>query len=169
MTAPPDLVISALNYGDVSPVARLVHVCSGTERVAMAATFRRQLARGDADGPLFKAVLSGTLVGYGRVAHFTPRPESPREVAPAGWYLLGLAVLPQYRRRGIAMALTLKRLAWLRERARTVYYFTEPENVPSQQLHAGLGFRRTREGVFFPPSHSGVVLYSLECAQSSRS
>jgi GNAT superfamily N-acetyltransferase len=47
---------------------------------------------------------------------------------PAGWYLRGLKVHPEWRRAGIARELTKRRLSWLAERTNTVFVFLNNEN-----------------------------------------
>ena len=83
----------------------------------------------------FVAEEPSTIVGFGRVCH---------EVAdggrPGGWYLLGVIVAPEHRRRGVGLALTLARIEWLRQRADAVYYFANVANRVSIAPHEQLGF-----------------------------
>ena len=64
--------------------------------------------------------------------------------APAGWYLMGVQVRPDRRRRGLGRLLTETRLEWLSERTDCVRYFTEADNRASVALHEALGFRSVR-------------------------
>jgi ribosomal protein S18 acetylase RimI-like enzyme len=59
---------------------------------------------------------------------------------PDGWFLLGVMVADDWRRRGIGRAMTLPRLRWIAERADAAYYFTNASNQASIDLHRELGF-----------------------------
>jgi ribosomal protein S18 acetylase RimI-like enzyme len=101
-------------------------VCNGVERV------------------LFVAEADGDIVGYARAVHAC----APAE--PEGWYLLGVTVAPQWRRKGIGEALTRQRMQWVAKRADTLYYFTHRDNLASQALHDRLGFVEV-DVPFVPP------------------
>jgi aminoglycoside 6'-N-acetyltransferase I len=81
--------------------------------------------------------VDGTIVGWAKTHYF----DSPAESAPAGHYLGGVNVLPDYRLRGIGSALTRPRLEWIFERAPEAWFFTNARNIASIELHARLGFR----------------------------
>jgi GNAT superfamily N-acetyltransferase len=86
------------------------------------------------------ATLDGRVIGYGKAAFFSPPPGSPANVAPAGWYLTGVVIRPELRRRGVGLALTAARLKWIRERSPRAYYFANERNRASIDLHGALGF-----------------------------
>lgn len=120
-----------------------------------------------ADRLLLVAHEGSELVGYGRARRFEPASGrgAPHDVAPAGYYLLGLFVAPEARRRGIARALTETRLAWIRSRATSAWFFTNAQNTASIELHRLFGFVEVTRAFSFP----GVtfvgdvgVLYRLE-------
>ena len=67
--------------------------------------------------------------------------------APAGWYLMGVVVGPNHRRKGLGRQLTEARLAWLSTRTDCVRYFTKEDNRASVSLHESVGFRRVRDGL----------------------
>jgi ribosomal protein S18 acetylase RimI-like enzyme len=96
------------------------------------------------------ASAAGELVGYGRCARFDRSPDAPPDVAPDGYYMGGLLVAPQLRRRGIAEALTRARMAWTFERAPEVWYFTNARNLASIALHAKLGFGEVTRTFSYP-------------------
>ena len=89
---------------------------------------------------LFVGEHVGTVVGFGKVAHFSPLAASPENTAPEGWYLAGVVVRPERRRRGIGHGLTLARLAWIAARSGKAYYFVNEVNQASIDLHAAVGF-----------------------------
>jgi len=86
------------------------------------------------------------LTAWGMVRHLTPKVVD-EEHAPPGWYLLGVIVRSDRRRRGHGDALTRVRLDWLSSRTDRVYYFTAADNEASQRLHAAFGFHRVRGGL----------------------
>jgi len=98
-------------------------------------------------GALFVAValVDDTIVGAGKT-HFQAEPERG---APAGYYLGGVSVHPDHRRRGVGFGLTRARIDWVWERSDTVYYFTDDTNVASMRLHASFGFTEIAR---LPPS-----------------
>jgi ribosomal protein S18 acetylase RimI-like enzyme len=111
------------------------------------------------------AVVADVVVGYARTVSFEPDAGSPANVAPGGYYLLGLGVAADYRRRGIARLLTEERLRWLVGRgAEGVYYYTDRDNRGSHRLHEQLGFRQITDSFWFPalPREHTQVLYGLQ-------
>ncbi len=89
---------------------------------------------------LFVARVEGRVVGFGWVAHLTPS-ASGGHGAPDGWYLNGLVVAPELRRRGLGLRLTCARIAWALERADEVFYVVAGSNRASRRMHELLGFR----------------------------
>ena len=55
----------------------------------------------DPEGHLVVADAGGTIVGYGRARLFEPAPDAPADTAPRGYYLTGIFVHPEQRRRGL--------------------------------------------------------------------
>ena len=108
----------------------------------------------------------GVLVAYGRAFRWTRPSDALPEVCPSGWYLLGVSVREDRKRRGIGRALTRLRIEWLSERgAGTIYYFADFDNEASVRLHEEFGFRPVRRGVTFPGMSDDsieLVLHRLE-------
>jgi ribosomal protein S18 acetylase RimI-like enzyme len=91
------------------------------------------------------------VVGYGRASRFSHPPDARPDVAPEGWYLIGLIVDEAWRQRGVGRALTVARLEWLREQAaEVVWCFTGARNAASIALHDALGFREVTRDFSFP-------------------
>ncbi|MCY1145276.1 GNAT family N-acetyltransferase [Actinoplanes sp. Pm04-4] len=93
---------------------------------------------------------AGQITGYARSTFWTRPPDAPANAAPSGWYLLGLVVAPEYRRRGIGRALTVARLSALASRTSEVWYFANARNQSSLDLHATLGFVEVTRDFWFP-------------------
>jgi ribosomal protein S18 acetylase RimI-like enzyme len=107
---------------------------------------------------LLVASLEGTFAGYGRLLRFEAPADAPANVAPAGWYLVGLLVASACRRRGVGLELTRARMAWVFERADEAWFFANARNGASLGLHARLGFEEvTRDFVFPGVSFDGGV------------
>jgi ribosomal protein S18 acetylase RimI-like enzyme len=107
---------------------------------------------------LLAASQEGRIVGFGRAGHHLPPADSPPDAAPSGWYLLGVIVAPEFRRRGMAFELTRARLAWTAPRCETAYYFVNARNRASIDLHARFGFvERTRRFSFPGVAFQGGV------------
>jgi ribosomal protein S18 acetylase RimI-like enzyme len=92
----------------------------------------------------------GQIVGYGRVRHFEPDPQAAPDVAPAGYYLSGIVVHPDWRHQRIGERLTQARMAWASAFAPEVWYFTNAANQASLRLHQRLGFREVTREFSFP-------------------
>ncbi|MGZ6697965.1 MAG: N-acetyltransferase family protein [Solirubrobacteraceae bacterium] len=107
---------------------------------------------------LFVATVQGCFAGFGRTTHFIPPAGAPSNVAPEGYYVVGLLVDPGWRRRGVGLALTRARMAWAFQRAGEVWFFANARNCASLDLHARLGFVEvTRDFVFPGVSFDGGV------------
>jgi ribosomal protein S18 acetylase RimI-like enzyme len=102
---------------------------------------------------LLVARLNGAVTGYGRVKWVERPAEAGYEQVPAGWYLMGVIVGREFRRRGIGEELTRRRLAWIGERAREAFYFANSRNRASIDLHRRLGFEEVVRGFRFPGAH----------------
>lgn len=105
------------------------------------------------------ARVGGEIAGYANAAFL---PEHPGDGAPDGYYLTGVTVSPQWRRRGLGRALTRLRMAWVWERDPLVWCFVSARNGSSLGLHAALGFCEVRrapvlQGVPFEGG-TGVLL-----------
>ncbi len=92
-----------------------------------------------ADVCLLVAEVGGGVVGYGRAGRLGRRPDAGGTL-PEGWYLLGVAIVDAWRRRGIGRVLTERRLAWIAERTHEAWYFVNARNLPSIDLHRDFGF-----------------------------
>lgn len=79
--------------------------------------------------------------------------DTPLDAAPKGHYLAGVTVDPGWRRRGVAEALTARRLQWIAQRADEAFFVVNPENHASIALHARWGFKEILRG----PQLAGVT------------
>lgn len=112
----------------------------------------------------------GEVRGYGKADLFSPPADAPANSAPAGWYLTGLIVRPEDRRRGLGLLLTQSRLAWLSERCDRVYYFANEKNRATIELHATLGFVERSREFWFPGVRfegGAGVLYEVDLRNRS--
>jgi len=94
----------------------------------------------------FVVIGSGAILAWAITRFIEPEVEDA-DHAPPGWYLMGVIVRPDMRRRGFGEQLTQARLRWLETRTDRVYYFTTADNHASRTLHESFGFRRVREGL----------------------
>lgn len=93
---------------------------------------------------------AGKVVGYGRVHFFRSSPDAPPQVAPDGFYLIGLCISEGYRRRGLGRALTKARLDWIALRETRAWFFTNARNAASLRLHTQLGFHEVTRNFEYP-------------------
>ena len=85
------------------------------------------------------------VVGWAKT-HYYDVGDGP---APAGHYLGGITVAADYRRRGVATAMTTSRLEWIWERADAAWYVVNARNSTSLALHQQWGFREVARGAAF--------------------
>lgn len=98
---------------------------------------------------MFVAEAEGKIVGFGRAIRYSYSIIKDRYPAPYGWYLMGMVVHNNYRRRGIGETLTKLRLEEIFKRTDRAYYIVNAENKSSIKLHEKLGFRIIEEGEGF--------------------
>ena len=99
---------------------------------------------------LFVASVEGCFAGFGRTTHFIPPAGARPNVAPEGYYVVGLLVDPAWRRRGVGLALTRARMGRAFERGEHVWFFANARNRASLDLHARLGFVEVTRDFAFP-------------------
>ena len=160
----PDLVIRPLEAADVPAAAAIIAGCADGDAAHHAGLLERRLARRKADDVQLIAELSGQIAGVGRATYFEPAEDAPENAAPSGFYLLGVNVDPEQRRRGIGRALTQARLTWIARRAPVAWFFTDADNEASIRLHEAFGFRRNTGDFWFPTASFGPhggLLFSL--------
>ncbi len=151
MASIKDLVIRKADMKDAKQLSEIRLEREGGELESHLAKFKKELSKNDEDKLLlFVAEIGNNIVGFGRARYFTPPPDPPVNIAPEGWYLMGVIVRKAFRRKGIAKALTLRRLKWLSERASKAYYFTIVGNQASIDLHKPFGFVEITRDFIYP-------------------
>ncbi|WP_432190334.1 GNAT family N-acetyltransferase [Streptomyces sp. Tue6028] len=141
---PVTAVVAEAAGDDVSVLALLQARARGgsagewAERIHRALCSERSL--------VITAKVSGEAVGYANAAFL---PEHAEDGAPAGYYLTGVTVDPDWRRRGIARLLTRRRVDWIWERDSAVWCFISAKNRASLDLHRELGFVQVTVGASF--------------------
>lgn len=86
------------------------------------------------------ATIENIVVGYAR-ARVINDDKAPYP-APLGWYLMGVLVAPEFRKRGIARRLTEFRLNWLKNKTKEIFYVTNISNKASIHLHKEFKFKK---------------------------
>ncbi len=82
------------------------------------------------------ATINGEIAGAAKTHQHAERDGH----APAGHYLGGVVVGPQWRRQGVGSLLTKARLEWIWQRSDRAFYFTNEHNDASIELHRRFGF-----------------------------
>jgi ribosomal protein S18 acetylase RimI-like enzyme len=137
---------------DVTELAAIEAAREGGEAAEHASKLAKAIAAANAtgDGLVLAALHRRRLVGVGKVTRFAPRPDAAPNAAPAGWYLSGVIVEPDYRRRGVGRSLTRARLDWIAKRDHSAYYFANARNEASIDLHRSFGFVELTRDFTFP-------------------
>jgi aminoglycoside 6'-N-acetyltransferase I len=99
----------------------------------------------DPNRQLLVALVDDIVVGWAKT-HYWARGDG---TARAGHYLGGITVAPSHRRKGIADALTARRLEWIRERAADAWYIVNASNLASIDLHKRWGFEEVARSSSF--------------------
>ncbi|MCY1718648.1 GNAT family N-acetyltransferase [Microbacterium sp. SL62] len=130
--------------------------------------FRHHIEQAIADPSslLVVATADDELIAWAMTSYFDHADGS----APAGYYLMGITVVPEFRRRGVATKLVQVRLDWIRQRDRRAYFFTNTSNELSIRLHERVGFREIERGAQFrgvPFDGGQGVLFSIQLPEPS--
>lgn len=162
------LVIRRAGVADLPAMAKIAARREGGAPSGHARSLQRfRLVSRRGRGLLLCARVGPRVLGYAKVARFAPGPGAPPNAAPPGWYLAGVVVDPEFRRRGVATALTGARLRWIAAKAREAYYFANATNRVSIALHEGFGFVEVTRDFWFPEVafEGGVgILFRCELA-----
>lgn len=142
-----DVVVRVATGEDLAQCGELVARREGSDAGAATARLRHIHARDDQ--VVLVATLHGQVVGYATAGRLTPVADGGRD-APDGWYLNGVVVAPEYRRRGIGRALTQARCDWVWQRAEAIHYVVSHANRASLDLHESLGFRELTRDFALP-------------------
>jgi len=94
------------------------------------------------------------VLGYGRTTWIFVPSGAPANVSPMGYYLGGLIVASQHRRRGVGARLTAERMRFIARHSADAWYLVNQHNSASIALHDAYGFHETTRDFVFP----GVVL-----------
>jgi ribosomal protein S18 acetylase RimI-like enzyme len=163
-----DVVIRAAIADDVADLAALEAEREGGDPAEYAAKLEKLIAASATRKTLaLTAQHKSRLVGLAKVTRFAPPPDSPPSIAPAGWYLSGVIVAPDYRRSGIGRRLTHARLTWIAERDHAAYYVSNARNRASIDLHRAFGFIELTRNFSFPGAsfEGGIgILFRAELA-----
>jgi len=137
-----DLLIRPAVVSDVTELGAIEAAREGGKAAEYALRLEMSITswNATAQGLILVAEHEGRLVGLAKVKHFTPPDDAPLNVAPSGWYLAGVIVVPEHRRRSVGRILTQARLNWIAQRDRWAYYFANAQNRVSIELHQQFGF-----------------------------
>ncbi|WP_331744726.1 GNAT family N-acetyltransferase [Kitasatospora sp. NBC_01300] len=144
--APVTAVVAEAVEDDVPTLAVMQARARGGSAGEWADRIHRALRSERSRSLVITAKVSGEAVGYANVAFL---PEHAVDGAPAGYYLTGVTVDPDWRRRGIARLLTLRRMEWVWKSGSAVWCFISARNRASLDLHREVGFDRVAFGASF--------------------
>lgn len=103
------------------------------------------------------ARIGGTLAGYGFM--LTVADEAT---------LANIAVLPEFRKRGVGRAMALRLLGTCRERGAAVCFLeVRRSNAAARRLYASLGFDEisVRKGYYHDPTEDAVIMKKELCSE----
>ncbi len=135
-SAPDGLSLRFAAPKDITAIAQLSAERDGNDLQPHLNVVTRHLALPATRMRLWVVTAAARILGFARCAIH----DHPYQNAPCGWYLAGVVIAAQHRRRGLAHQLTEARLRWLQARTQHVYYYANARNQASIDLHAALGF-----------------------------
>lgn len=147
-----DLIIRPAVIDDAKELGRITAEREGGDPDEHARRLERAITEWSksSQGIILVAVYESELIGFGKIRYFTLPPDSHANIAPQGWYLSGVIVKPEYRRRGVGRQLTQARLNWIALRADCAYYLANAQNRVSIELHQKLGFTELTRDFIYP-------------------
>lgn len=164
---PAGLIVRPATPTDCEGLAALVQERQGGALEPYFRRFQEELATYPTEehNLLLVAAHNDRVLGFCRARRHERQENAPPNAAPVGWYLSGLMVAVDSRRRGIGAELTLRRLQWIAARADEAYYFTNARNLVSIALHARFGFVELTRDFVLPGANfeGGVgILFRVE-------
>lgn len=141
-----DVIVRSFRVEDAEAVAAIY-----ASREGLSVLSARDIVstwREDATRVVQVAERAGQVCGHGKAEWIDPAARGG--VGPTGWYLTGLMVQPDARRRGVGRKLTQTRIDVLSSRTSEVWYFANALNRASIALHKEFGFTRVAENIAIP-------------------
>lgn len=148
--APLPVEVREARRADVEAISRLSQQRRGVPLSRIRKKIAREIEESQPDHVLLVAVLDRKVVAFARARRYVPAEDAPANTVPEGYYLLGVVVAPEARRRGVARALTRARLDWIAERADVAFYFAHSENRASHAAHDEFGFVEVSRDFSYP-------------------
>ncbi|MCB0723471.1 MAG: GNAT family N-acetyltransferase [Ignavibacteriae bacterium] len=161
---PEGFTIRLAKEGDEEGIAVLRHEREGGEYDELLAQSKTLVREGlDIETThVFIAEIPGLIIGFCIMRYFIPGDDAPVNTAPGGWYLLGINVKKEYRRRGVGTELIRVRLKFIPGTCDTAYYFTNPKNFTSQAFHSRFGFEEIKEDIVYPKRKPTTIYYRID-------
>jgi len=146
------LIVRSSVPSDVPAIAQITAERNGDDASRYFESLRSEIDElpKRSDRILLSGVIDSRVVGFARARIFVPPDNAPANVAPTGWYLLGVTVNATFRRRGIGRELTRSRLIEISKRSREAFYFANAMNRASIDLHASFGFIEVTRDFWYP-------------------
>ena len=130
---------------DISRIAEITHDFEPQTIEGYRNAFYKQVLQNteqDSNAYIFVALIDEYIVGHGKLFYFNDQKHDVDFESPQGWYLNGIIVDPEYRRRGVARKLLKAResFAFHYKSGQDIYSIVSAENVPSINYHLNSGF-----------------------------
>jgi HAD superfamily hydrolase (TIGR01509 family) len=140
-------IIRDIGESDIESVAHIVWERDEKENTLSSYIERITNEFKNSDRDNWKMVVAesdGKILGYGRLVKVEHRDDWAFS-SPSGWYLMGVAVSHDYRRMGIAKAITEYRLNILSKITDQVFYICNARNKSSIVLHDSFRFKKVSD------------------------
>jgi len=145
------LVVRPARPEDADEIGRISAAREGGDVEEHRVAVRRLLedSRGDRSRLVLVATLGDRVIGFGKARYLRSEGRTSVGETPDGWYLTGVIVDSEHRRRGVGARLTAERLSWIADRDDAAYYFANARNRVTVALHEGFGFVEVARGAEF--------------------
>ena len=144
-----DISIREVKKSDYKEIAKIVW--ERDEKKGLISDYNERFKKefkklGSANWYMHVAIHENKIVGYGRLVKITEVIGIP---GPLGWYLMGITVSHNYRRKGIGEKLTKFRLEFAAKLCSEIYFVCNAQNETSIYIHEKLGFQKILKGKGF--------------------
>ena len=166
IAAPLPISIRYARLADIAEIARLTFQRHGGDPLFHVRNIESMLVAGHVK--VMVAEYLGKTIAFGKHSRIDPPENHPLNSVPRGWYLVGLIVDEEFRRRGIGKALTRHRMEHLFRETEEIFYFANENNRVSIALHQLFGFVEVDRDIWVPGVTFSEGVGVLFCATKGR-
>ncbi|MDA8792164.1 GNAT family N-acetyltransferase [Bacteriovoracaceae bacterium] len=149
--------------GDENALTQIHINRDGGDKESVKKIFSNEIKAIGESSALFVAEYKSQIVGFGRSRFIEADEELGYRNMPSGYYLLGVIVKEEFRRKGIGEGLVKARIDHIKSQAKQVYTFVDEVNKSMILLLTKIGFLRLTDDFTYPRSKEKkkMVIFEL--------